>query len=152
MNILFITHQFPYPPNVGSRIRVFNLLKIYAKKHKVTLVTFLRNESDLKHIERVKEYCEKMYTIPIATCLGFSPTQNKVYLRLQKLFGILPFSVIQFRSKAMEEALKNIDLSKFDLVHIERIFVTVNAREILNRKSKLNYRLILDFDHYESKK
>jgi len=40
MHILFLSTWFPYPPDNGSKIRVYHLLRAVARAHDVTLVSF----------------------------------------------------------------------------------------------------------------
>lgn len=40
MRILFLSTWFPYPPDNGSKIRVYHLLSALARSHQVTLVSF----------------------------------------------------------------------------------------------------------------
>lgn len=40
MNILFLSSWFPCPPDNGSKLRVYHLLRALAQEHKVTLVSF----------------------------------------------------------------------------------------------------------------
>lgn len=40
MKIFFLSSWFPFPPDNGSRIRVYNLLRTLAQRHVVTLITF----------------------------------------------------------------------------------------------------------------
>ena len=37
MNILFLSTWFPYPPDNGSKLRVYHLLRALAQAHEVTL-------------------------------------------------------------------------------------------------------------------
>ncbi len=40
MRVLFLSTWFPYPPDNGSRIRAYHLLRALGRSHQVTLVTF----------------------------------------------------------------------------------------------------------------
>jgi hypothetical protein len=40
VRILFLSTWFPYPPDNGSKIRVYNLLKALGARHQVTLLSF----------------------------------------------------------------------------------------------------------------
>ena len=42
MNILFLSPWFPYPPENGSKIRIYNLIKSLSKRHEVRLISFVR--------------------------------------------------------------------------------------------------------------
>lgn len=43
MNILFLSTWFPFPPDNGSKIRVYHLLRALAERHQVSLVAFNPN-------------------------------------------------------------------------------------------------------------
>ena len=49
-NILFLTHQVPYPPNRGDRIRSYNLLRFLAKRAEVHLATL--SDEPIEHATR----------------------------------------------------------------------------------------------------
>lgn len=40
MNILFLSRWFPFPPDNGSKLRIYHLLRSLSKEHHVTLITF----------------------------------------------------------------------------------------------------------------
>ena len=40
MKILFLSTWFPYPPDNGSKIRAYHLLRALRRSHQVTLVAF----------------------------------------------------------------------------------------------------------------
>lgn len=40
MKILFLSTWFPYPPDNGSKLRVYHLIKALAQRHAVTLISF----------------------------------------------------------------------------------------------------------------
>ena len=54
MEILFLTHRIPYPPNKGDKIRSYALLKHLAENHRVHLACFVDEASDLIHQETVR--------------------------------------------------------------------------------------------------
>src|SRR5687767_10579906 len=41
MRILFLSRWYPYPPDNGSKIRVFGLLRGLCERHDVTLISFV---------------------------------------------------------------------------------------------------------------
>jgi len=47
-DILFLAHRSPFPPDRGDKIRAFNVLKHLAARHRVHLVAFADDPSDLK--------------------------------------------------------------------------------------------------------
>ena len=40
MKILFLSNWFPFPPDNGSKIRIYNLIEALAENHEVTLISF----------------------------------------------------------------------------------------------------------------
>jgi glycosyltransferase involved in cell wall biosynthesis len=46
VKILFLSTWFPYPPDNGSKIRVYHLLKSLAERHEVTLLSFAFDSAD----------------------------------------------------------------------------------------------------------
>lgn len=58
MNILFLSTWFPFPPDNGARIRVYNLIKALAAKHKVYLLSLLQEDSKRENVSRLADICE----------------------------------------------------------------------------------------------
>ena len=56
MNILFVTAVLPYPLHSGGQIRIYNLLKRLSKKHKITLVSFIRNQQEQEYKKNL-DFC-----------------------------------------------------------------------------------------------
>lgn len=57
MKVLFLSAWFPYPPDNGARIRVFNLLKALARKHEVYLVSLMQEDSNPQNAEYLTDIC-----------------------------------------------------------------------------------------------
>jgi glycosyltransferase involved in cell wall biosynthesis len=57
MRILFVSAWFPYPPDNGSRIRAYNLIKVLSKHHEVNLVALLQNDSRPEYADKLSEVC-----------------------------------------------------------------------------------------------
>jgi glycosyltransferase involved in cell wall biosynthesis len=64
MRILALSWWFPYPPDNGARLRVFNLLRQFGSKHQVTLVAFSREARDTGYLDFLKLYCQEVYLLP----------------------------------------------------------------------------------------
>lgn len=151
MKALFISPQFPLPLNVGSKIRIFNLLKIYSKQYDIDLVCFINEKEGGAHIEELKKICCNIYTIPFDISHQVNRYKNKIIRRFIFLLSNLPFSVKLFHSKQMSNFLKTINLEAYHIVHIEKLFLVPNVLTILRHKER-RYKLILDLDDYESQK
>lgn len=64
MRILFVSSWFPYPPDNGSRIRVYNLLRQLARRHQLTLVSFTQGDFEPERIADLAPYCQAVYVVP----------------------------------------------------------------------------------------
>ena len=80
MKILFLSTWFPYPPDNGSKLRVYHLLRALAQAHEVTLVSFAfdtarpEQPADLRSCAPMSRSCR---SIPLrstgpAPCAPFS--------------------------------------------------------------------------------
>lgn len=60
MNILFVCHRIPYPPNKGDKIRSFNILRHLAEKHEVYLATLVDDPTDLQYLHVLEKMVRKV--------------------------------------------------------------------------------------------
>ena len=67
MNILYLAHRIPYPPNKGDKIRSFNEVKFLAASHTVDLVCLADDPVDLQYKEALQKFCRKVFVCPIST-------------------------------------------------------------------------------------
>jgi hypothetical protein len=62
LNLLVVSTWWPYPPDNGSRVRVFNLLRELSKRYRITLVAF--GEPGVpEDAEPLRECCDKVEAI-----------------------------------------------------------------------------------------
>jgi glycosyltransferase involved in cell wall biosynthesis len=61
-NILIVSPFFPYPPDMGNKNYLYNLIKVLYIKHKVTLLTFIDEKKD-KEINHLAQFCD-VITVP----------------------------------------------------------------------------------------
>ena len=58
MNILYLCHRIPFPPNKGDKIRSFNQIRYLSERGwSVHLCAFADEPGDMAHVDRLKEYC-----------------------------------------------------------------------------------------------
>ncbi|MFT7618971.1 MAG: sugar transferase (PEP-CTERM/EpsH1 system associated) [Planctomycetota bacterium] len=110
MDILYLVHRIPYPPDKGDKIRSFRWLVHLAEKHRVHLVTLYDDPQDLVHLDAVSKYC--------ATLKAFRLKPLKAKVRaMMALAGSRPLSLPYFfhpeAKKAVVEILQKepIDLA-----------------------------------------
>lgn len=56
MNLLVVTHRFPYPPHKGEKIRALNILKFLAARHDIYLASLEDDSNDLRYISELQPY------------------------------------------------------------------------------------------------
>lgn len=60
MNILYLAHRIPYPPNKGDKIRSFHQVRHLAQRHPVALVCFADDPGDLAHVDTLRGWCRSV--------------------------------------------------------------------------------------------
>ncbi len=96
MHILFLSRWFPYPPDNGSKIRVWNLLKSLASRHEIDLISFATEAVRQEQLTAMREYCQSVQVVPYRS---FHPTRLKAMLGF---FSPLPRSVIDTHNAEMQ--------------------------------------------------
>lgn len=116
MNILFVSALMPYPLYSGGQVRVYNLIRRLAKKHDITLVTFLRSP-DEKRWEKDLSFCRKIITF----YRGHAWQPGYV---LRAIFGTKPLLLASYDHEDLrEEIATELATGEYDLVHIEPWYV-----------------------------
>ncbi|MGH7681246.1 MAG: TIGR03087 family PEP-CTERM/XrtA system glycosyltransferase, partial [Candidatus Eiseniibacteriota bacterium] len=64
MNLLYLSHQVPYPPDKGEKIRAYYQLAHLAPRHRVHLACFASTEEDLKHAKHLESLCASVDVVP----------------------------------------------------------------------------------------
>lgn len=63
MNILYLSHRIPYPPDKGDKIRSFHMLEYLARRHRVWCACFVDSPSEERFIEPLRAYCRDLAAI-----------------------------------------------------------------------------------------
>ena len=64
MRILFLSRWFPFPPDNGAKVRVFNIIKTIAQRHQVRLVTFATDPVSEEHLAHMRQFCYQVDVVP----------------------------------------------------------------------------------------
>jgi polysaccharide biosynthesis protein PslH len=65
MDILFLSHCVPYPPDKGEKIRAWHELQTLGAKHRIHLVCFAKNEKEAAQAQELKNYCASIFAQPL---------------------------------------------------------------------------------------
>ncbi len=120
MKVLMITPYLPYPLVSGGQIRTYNLIKNLSKKHKVTLVSFIREPRERQYLKSLKPFCEDILIYQRRK--AWSPLNI-----LLATFTPYPFLVSIYLSFSLKRDINTLLLeNKFDLIHAETFYVMPN--------------------------
>jgi sugar transferase (PEP-CTERM/EpsH1 system associated) len=109
VNILFLAHRVPFPPNKGEKIRTFNQLKYLHDKHQVSICAPLEKDEDLSFFKTLSdEYCHNV---------SYSSLPNKPVRLIKGLMTGKALSVANFYSNDLQIKLDHLLLKlEFDAV------------------------------------
>lgn len=99
MRILFLSALFPYPPDNGTRIRAYNLLKQLSCHHELDLVAF-GHYGKTPHGADLRDLCRSVHVVPYTV---YDPR------RLQALLGYFsptPRSLVDTHSYEMADVVR----------------------------------------------
>jgi polysaccharide biosynthesis protein PslH len=104
MKVLFLTHQIPYPPTSGERLRSFHELRaLVARGHEVHLLSFADGAREWRHQRELGGLCASV------TALPRRGPQESLRLLPRLLFGAArgaaPFAVNCYASRRMRQAV-----------------------------------------------
>ncbi len=114
MKILIFSPIFPFPPDSGARIRIFNMIKILSKNHGIVLLTQADPEKDIT--SELEKYCQEVEAVHVSSVKGF----KNLFARIKSLISSCP----HITSREIQSSIKKI-LKKhnFDLVQFERLYL-----------------------------
>ena len=98
MRILFLSLWFPFPPDNGSKMRIYNLLRALAQRHAITLLSFVGQGEPIQP-DGLKGLCEVIRTVP------WKPYQPTRWKALLGLFSPRPRFLVDTDSPAMRRLL-----------------------------------------------
>jgi sugar transferase (PEP-CTERM/EpsH1 system associated) len=70
MDILFLSHCVPNPPDKGEKIRSYHELAQLAERYRVHLACFARNRSEVAQAHELRDRCASIYVEPLAAGPG----------------------------------------------------------------------------------
>src|SRR5262245_50121917 len=117
MNILFVCHRLPFPPDHGGKIRAFHMIRHLGAKHSVTVASLAESQQEVDDGVGLKEHCVEL----IAEIIPRSVR----WLRAWKaLFSSCPSSVAYFHSPTLHERIQTSLLANhFDCIIVHCAFV-----------------------------
>lgn len=65
MNILYLAHRIPYPPNKGDKMRAFRQLEYLCERHRVWCACFVDTPGDFRYVHDLRRICEDVGAIEL---------------------------------------------------------------------------------------
>ena len=125
MNVLFLSRWFPYPPDNGSKLRVFNLIKHLASSHEVDLVTFASEAVAEERVAAMRQYCRLVAPVLYE---AFEPNRLKALLGF---FSRQPRSAVDTYSVEMARIIERLATERsFDVVIASEIDMVPYAMDV----------------------
>lgn len=122
MKILFISRWFPYPPDNGSKIRVFNLIKQLAPWHQVDLISFASEKIQPEHLDFMLRFCRQIETIP------YCPFRPGSWKAISGLFSHQPRSVVDTYSPDVKHCVvESYRRENYDLIIVSQLEMAAYA-------------------------
>lgn len=115
-NILFLTQILPYPLVGGAKTRAYHILQHLAQQHRVTLISFTRQDDQPAHIQHLQTICHAVHTIPLTR----STLQDSLAIA-HSLLSNKPISIVRDRNHAMHTLLRQCTAqTPFNIVHADQ--------------------------------
>jgi glycosyltransferase involved in cell wall biosynthesis len=112
--ILLLTPQLPYPPQQGTSLRNFHILRALAERHEVTLLSFAEDDRPAD-VVRLSELAHVLPPVPV-------PQRTTAQRLRQLLTTRAPDMALRLRSEAFAAALTEaLRAAQYDAVQIEGI-------------------------------
>lgn len=110
MHIVIVDEELPYPPTSGKRIRIFNLIKQLAKRHKITMIC--HRNPDPEEARQAQMYLADLGTETVLVdrkkTLGSGRAKGPRFCArmVLNLFSSVPYSVQWNNCPRMREAVR----------------------------------------------
>lgn len=118
MKILMLVPFLPIDQMSGGQTRWFHIIKLLSKKHKITLMSLIKDNSEKKYIPEIKKYCEKV--------MVFKRPKSPWTFRNLFLTAISFNPLVVIRNLSLEERAaikKELATNSYDLIHAETFYV-----------------------------
>ena len=113
MKILFLSLRFPYPPHRGDRIRAYHFIKQLAKRHSVTVVSFVESDEDIANVKHLEAFCDRVKWV------HFRPNRARLNVLLH-CFSNQPLQLHYWYAKEMQRTInKLLENTDFELMQVQ---------------------------------
>ncbi len=140
MNILFLSHRVPFPPNEGGKIRAYHMIRHLHQHHRLVVASLAESPEEAERAAELKDYCHDLIVETV-------PPARRWAQAVAALPTSTPSSVAYFWSRRLHDRIRAaVADHSFDAVLAHCAFVAQYVRA-----SDARFRL-LDFVDMDSGK
>ena len=111
MKILYTTARLPYPPLRGDQLVPYFRIQQLARRHEVTLLSFIERPEENEYVRHLTPYCVKVHTVPLSRWRSYASVPGCA-------LSSLPLQVLYYSSHLYQKTLQEILAKcKFDMIH-----------------------------------
>lgn len=108
LNILYLCHRVPYPPDKGDKIRAFHQINALARHNRVHLLTLA--DGAVPDLTPLREICERVEVFPVHRPAGYVRSALGV-------FGQRPLTLAFFESAGLRRRVEELAArERFDVI------------------------------------
>ena len=134
MDVLLLTQVLPYPPDSGPKVKTYNVLKYLAARHRVTLVSYVRDTDRAEAISHLETLCAAVHTVPMTR----HPLHELLYLARSSATG-QPWLMARDDRPAMRETIDQLARAQhFDVVHADQLNMAQFALRVCDARKVLD--------------
>lgn len=140
LKVLFLTPQLPYPPHQGTSIRNFHLLAHLARRHHVSLCSFVGEQQSETDLGPLPDLCQTVEMEP-------QPERTLLQRAWTTLTSPLPDMALRLASSAFHRCLAAwLAREEFDVVEVEGIEMARYLHQVARTRGEGLPALVFD-DH-----
>ena len=140
MNILYLAHRIPYPPNKGDKIRSYHQIQYLSTHHTVYLACLADDPQEMQYVDELRKYCQQVEVV-------FLSKRQRFWRAGLSLLRGRALSVGAFYSSVLQEHINDI----LQAVPIDRIIAFSSPMAEYVRTVK-NIPRLMDFVDVDSEK
>lgn len=112
MKVLMLSPTFPWPLNMGSRIRIYHAFRELARAgHEVTLLCLSEEPSSAREAKALEPYCQKLEIMPVKR-------RPRTRAALKALLSLKPYRVAKFESAEFRRRVAELLHEPFDILWV----------------------------------
>jgi glycosyltransferase involved in cell wall biosynthesis len=133
VNVLLLTQVLPFPPDSGPKVKTWNLIKWLARRHDVTLASFVRRET-ARELDALRRHCRVVHAVPMRR----GALRDAGFLAASLASGE-PFLMRRDHRAAMQKLVQRLAAeTRFDIVHADQLNMAQYAARVPGARTVLD--------------